>query len=152
MIRVRPYHPSDQNFVFRLAPRLEIGRQPWRDRQRWLATVEEWLTESIARHNRKTMVWIAEDERGERLGFATVSHSAHFTGQGQAYIGELAAADTAQGRGVGTALVEACEQWARDQGYALITLSTGAANVRALRFYHHLGYQDEDITLTKLLS
>jgi ribosomal protein S18 acetylase RimI-like enzyme len=151
MIRVRLYVPTDRGFIFRLAPRLAIGMQSWRDRQRWLATVEEWLTESIARHNRKTIVWIAEDEQGERLGFATVSHSAHFTGQGQAYIGELATAETAEGRGVGTALVEACEQWARDQGYALITLSTGAANARALRFYHHLGFQDEDVTLTKTL-
>ena len=151
MFRVRPYDPNDRAFVLGLAPRLTIGMQSWRDLKLWLTTVEDWLTESINQHNQKTMVWIAKNEQGERLGFATVSHSTHFTGQRQAYIGELATSETVEGRGVGTALVNACEQWAREQGYALLTVSTGAANTRALRFYDHLGFHEEDVTLTKLL-
>lgn len=151
MLRVRPYLPNDRAFVLSLAPRLAIGRQPWRDFDLWLSAVEGWLTESINQHLQKTMVLIAENEQGERCGFATVSHNTHFTGQRQAYIGELATSETVEGRGVGTALVEACAQWAREQGYTLLTLSTGTANARALSFYHHLGFHDEDITLTKLL-
>jgi GNAT superfamily N-acetyltransferase len=151
MVRVRPYIPDDRAFVLDLAPRLAIGRQPWRDLELWLKAVEGWLTESIDQHERKTMVLIAEDEQGQRLGFATVSHSTHFTGQRQANIGELVTNEKVEGRGVGTALVEACERWAREQGYALLTVSTGAANVRALRFYHHLGFSDEDVMLTKVL-
>ncbi len=152
MIRIRPYEPDDRLFILNLAPRLAIGMQPWRNKDAWISTVEGWLSESINQHNQKTMVWIAEDEHGERLGFATVSHSNHFTGQPQAYIGELATCDTAEGLGVGTALVQACEQWARSQGYTLLTLSTGAANARALNFYRHLGFQNEDVTLTKVLE
>ena len=151
MLNVRPYDPNDRTFVLSLAPRLAIGMQSWRDLTLWLKTVEEWLTESIDQHNQKTMVLIAEDEQGERLGFATVSHSAHFTGQRQAYIGELATIEKVEGRGVGSALVKACEQWAREQGYTIITLTTGAGNTRALRFYDYLGFHNEDITLTKLL-
>ena len=151
MLHVRPYVQDDRTFIFSLAPRLAIGKQPWRDLTSWLNTVEEWLTESINQHNQKTMVLVAEDEKGEKLGFATVSHSAHFTGQPQAYIGELATSEKVEGHGVGSALVEACEQWAREQGYSIITLTTGAGNSRALRFYDHLGFQNEDVTLTKLL-
>ena len=151
MLRVRPYVSNDRAFVLSLVPRLAIGMQPWRDLDLWLRTVEGWITESIDQHNQKSMVLIAEDERGERLGFATVSHSTHFTGQRQANIGELATRETVEGHGVGTALVEACEQWAREQGYTLLTLSTGAANARALSLYHHLGFHDEDVTLAKLL-
>lgn len=151
MLRVRPYDPSDRAFVLSLAPRLAIGMQPWREIDLWLKTVEGWITTSIDQHNQQTMVLIAENEQGERLGFATVSHNAHFTGQPQANIGELATSASAEGRGVGTALVEACERWAREQGYRLLTLSTGAANIRALRFYHNLGFQDEDVMLAKLL-
>ena len=151
MLRVRPYVPDDRAFVLGLAPRLAIGMQPWRDLKLWLATVESWLTESINQHNQKTMVLIAEDEQGERFGFATVSHSTHFTGQLQAYIGELATSEIGEGRGVGAALVKACEQWAGEQGYTILTVSTGAANTRALRFYHQLDFHDEDVTLTKLL-
>jgi ribosomal protein S18 acetylase RimI-like enzyme len=151
MINVRPYTPNDRTFILSLAPRLAIGKQPWRDSTLWLKTVEEWLAESINQHNQKTMVLIAENEQGEPLGFATVSHSTHFTGQRQAYIGELATSENAEGRGVGTALVEACVQWAREQRYTILTLTTGAGNTRALRFYDHLGFQIEDVKLTKLL-
>jgi len=151
MLHIRPYVPADRAFVLGLAPRLAIGMQPWRDLQLWLSAVEGWLTESIDQHHQRTMIWIAEDEQGERVGCATVSHSTHFTGQRQANIGELATVETMEGRGVGAALVEACVHWARQQGYSLLTVSTGAANERALGFYHRLGFQDEDVTLARLL-
>ena len=151
MLHIRPYTSADRTFILSLGPRLVIGKQPWRDGTQWLKTVEEWLTESIDQHDQKTMVLIAEDEQGGHLGFATVSHSTHFTGQRQAYIGELVTSEAAEGQGVGTLLVKACEQWAHKQGYGIITLTTGAGNARALEFYEHLGFRQEDITLTKLL-
>ena len=151
MLHIRPFVPDDRAFILSLAPRLAIGKQPWRDLTLWLKTVEGWLTESIEGHDQKTMVLIAENEQRERLGFATVSHSTHFTGQRQAYVGELVTSEEAEGRGVGSALVEACEGWAREQGYTIITLTTGAGNTRALNFYDHFGFHQEDITLTKLL-
>jgi GNAT superfamily N-acetyltransferase len=151
MFQVRPYVSDDYAFVLSVAPRLTIGRQPWRDENLWLEAVKGWLDESIKQHNTKTMVLIAENEHGERVGVATVSHSNHFTGQPQAYIGELVTAESMEGRGVGAALVDACETWAREHGYALLTLSTGAANLRALDFYHRRGFLDEDVTLTKCL-
>ena len=151
MLHVRTYVPADRDFVLGLASRLMIGMPPWRDRALWLKTVEGWLTESIRQHNQKTMILVAEDEQGERLGSATLSHNTHFTGQPQAYIGELATSAAVEGQGVGRALVGACEAWAREQGYTVLTLSTGAGNSRALRFYHQLGFRDEDVSLTKLL-
>ena len=151
MLRVRQYVPADREFVLSLAPRLAIGIPPWRDPQKMIATVQGWITESIKQHGNKTMVIVAEDEHGERLGFATVSHDTHFTGEGQAYIGELATSEEAEGRGVGKALAQACEQWAREQGYRILSLATGAGNERALGFYRHMGYLDEDVKLVKLL-
>ncbi len=151
MIRIRPYANSDREFVLSLAPRLAIGIPPWRDSQKMIETARGWIIESINQHGTKTMMFVAEDEQGKRLGFATVSHSTHFTGVSQAYIGELATDEAAEGRGAGKALAQACEQWAREQGYSILSLTTGAANERALGFYRHLGYQDEDVTLVKLL-
>lgn len=151
MIRVRPYVPADREFVLSLAPRLAIGIPSWRDPHKMIVTAQSWITGSIEEHGKKTMVFVAENEPGERLGFATVSHSTHFTGEGQAYIGELATSEEAESRGVGKALAQACEQWARNQGYRILSLTTGAANERALGFYRHMGYLDEDVTLVKLL-
>jgi GNAT superfamily N-acetyltransferase len=119
--------------------------------KKMIVTAQNWITVSIEQHGKKTMVFVAENEQGERLGFATVSHSTHFTGESQAYIGELAASKAAEKRGVGKALAQACEQWAREQGYRILSLATGAANEQALGFYRHIGYLDEDITLVRLL-
>jgi GNAT superfamily N-acetyltransferase len=152
MIRVRPHHPDDRAFVLGLAARLTIGMPPWRDPQRCLAAVQGWITGSIEQHGRTTTVFVAEEEEGQRLGFATVTHETHFTGERQAYIGELATSESAEGAGVGRALVAACEQWAREQGDRVLALATGAANARALGFYHHLGYRDEDVKLIKVLG
>jgi GNAT superfamily N-acetyltransferase len=152
MIHVRPYVSDDRTFVFSLAPRLLIGMPPWRDPQLWLTAFQDWITVSIDQLGQETMVFIAENDQGERLGFATLSHDNHFTGEHQAYINELATSEVAEGSGVGTALIQACEQWAREQGYRILALSTGAANGRALGFYHHLGFRDEDVKLIKLLE
>lgn len=151
MIHVRPYVPTDREFVLSLAPRLAIGIPPWRDVQQWIETARGWITVSIEQHGNNSMVFVAEDEHGNRLGFASVSHDTHFTGEKQAYIGELASVEAAEGQGVGKALAQACEQWAREQGYRIISLATGAANTRALGFYRHMGYLDEDVKLIKLL-
>jgi predicted N-acetyltransferase YhbS len=120
MIHVRAYVPADREFVLGLAPRLAIGIPPWRDPQKMIETAQGWMSGSIQEHGNKTMVFVAEDEQGERLGFATVSHSTHFTGEGQAYIGELATSEAAEGRGAGSALAHTCEQWAREQGYRML--------------------------------
>jgi GNAT superfamily N-acetyltransferase len=116
-----------------------------------IVTAQGWISGSIEQQGKKTMVFLAENEQGERLGFATVSHSTHFTGESQAYIGELATSEVAERQGVGKALVQACEQWAREQGYRILSLATGAANEQARGFYRHIGYLDEDVTLVKLL-
>lgn len=150
-IRVRPYVADDQSFVLSLAPRLLIGFARWRDPAKMLTTVEGWLTDGMAHQGTETMIFIAENERAERLGFATASHDKHFTGERQAQIGELVVSEDAEGQGVGRALVAACEQWTREQGYAFLTLATGAANEHARRFYQHLGFLEEDIKLVKLL-
>lgn len=80
MFEIRPYVPADRVFILDLAPRLLIGRQPWRDEHLWLEAVKGWLAGSIEQHNQQTMVFIAQNEQGERLGFAAVSHHKHFTG------------------------------------------------------------------------
>ena len=116
------------------------------------ATVERWIDQSLARRGEAAEVFVAEDDEGTPLGFASVADELHFTGVTQAYIGELAVREEAEGRGVGTALIGACEAWARRRGHRFLSLATGAANSRALAFYRHRGFSDEDVKLVKLLE
>ena len=148
----RPFAPDDKDFIMSLAPRLVIGIPAWRDPAKMLAAVEGWLEESIAQHGDKTVVFVAEGAAQNRLGFATVSRSKHFTGVPQAELGELVVAADAEGRGVGRALVGACSAWAIAQGYAFLALGTGAANTQARSFYKRLGFWEEDVRLVKLLQ
>lgn len=150
-IHVRFYTSADQEFLFSLAPRLLIGAASWIDPERMVEAARQWIAGSIARHDRETVVFVAEDPRGERLGFASVSRDQHFTGVPQAYIGELAVAEAVEGQGVGKALVQVCEQWAHEQGYPWLVLDTGFANERGRRFYERLGFKEESVKLVRVL-
>jgi ribosomal protein S18 acetylase RimI-like enzyme len=150
-VHVRPFVTEDREFVLSLAPRLLIGMSSWRDSESLLAAVQSWLTGSMEQHGMQTMVYIAENAQGERLGMSSVSHQRHFNGDRQAYIGELVVSEAAEGQGAGRALLAACEQWARAQGYRFLVLDTGTANLHARGFYQHLNFQEESVKLTKLL-
>jgi len=117
-----------------------------------LSTVEKWITGSISRRGETGEVFVAIGENEQRLGFASVSEETHFTGEKQGYIGELAVTLDAERRGVGRALVQACEDWSRARGYRVLALSTGAANHPALEFYRRLDFRQEDVKLVKLLD
>ena len=151
-IRVRPYEPADHEFVLSLAPRLLIGAARWIEPELMLAAVRGWIGSSIVRSGGETMVFVAEDASQTRLGFASVSRNQHFTGVPQAYIGELAVDAAVEGRGAGRALIQACEQWAREQGLTRLALDTGFANEHGRGFYARLGFKEESVKLVRLIN
>ncbi|HEY1347694.1 MAG TPA: GNAT family N-acetyltransferase [Streptosporangiaceae bacterium] len=151
-IRVRPYHPGDRPHVLALAPRLIEGVAPWRDSGAVLTAVHGWVQDSIdALSQPGHAVYVATDG-GAIVGVVTVSEHAHFTGQVDAYVGELAVRTGMERRGIATRLMAAAETWAADRGLPFVTLETGAANQPARQFYRTLGYQEEDIRLTKPIT
>jgi len=148
---VRPFISTDRNAVLDLAPRLTVGIAPWRDPDAFLAAVRGWITGSISGIGPERAVFVAENDRGDCVGFVSIGRNVHFTGEEQAYIGELAVAADAEGLGVGQALLARAESWARESGFHLVELDTGAANVRARGFYERLGYAEESVKLVKEL-
>lgn len=76
---------------------------------------------SIARIGPKGTVFVAELD-GAVVGFASVAREVAFTGEAQAYIGELAVTAGAEGQGIGQALLAAVEAWAREQRLHLLVL------------------------------
>ncbi len=68
-----------------------------------------------------------------------------------AWVG-IAILEAWRGRGVGTALMRAAEEWAREQGAERVMLDASLTNVDALRFYEGIGYRRTGIILTKPLT
>jgi GNAT superfamily N-acetyltransferase len=135
-----------------LAERLQVGVAPWRDPEGVRRAVVGWVRDSLADlADPDSGAFVAERNR-EVVGFVCVSERSHFTGEVDTYIGELVVAEEAEGVGVGRALVEAAEDWGRSRGRTRVVVDTGAANAPARGFYAALGYDEEDITVSRALD
>jgi GNAT superfamily N-acetyltransferase len=76
----------------------------------------------------------------------------YFTDHPRAYVDNLAVAQESEGKGVGRALLDSVERWARDQGYREVVLDVFAGNQRAIAFYERQGYRPDHIRMAKPLS
>lgn len=151
-ICIRPYRPADRGQVMALSPRLAEGVAGWRDRDRVLAAAASWVRDTLdAAGQPGHAVYVAAD--GATIaGLVSVSERRHFTGQVDAYTGELAVRPGMERRGIATRLMAAAESWAASRGLAFLTLETGAANWPARGLYAALGYQEEEIRLTRAIQ
>jgi ribosomal protein S18 acetylase RimI-like enzyme len=148
-MQVRSYEPTDREAVEALSHRLTEGVAPWRDPIEVGDAVAGWVRESLGRAGTDGCAVLVASQGDELVGFVTVNEQHHWSGDTDAYIGELVVARHAEGRGVGRQLVRAAEQWAVGRGHDRITLETGAANHAARRFYARLGYEEEQVHLTR---
>lgn len=67
------------------------------------------------------------------------------------FLTEIYVESAARGRGLGRALIAACEDWARGRGHALLMIGVLAGNARAIRAYEGAGYAPYNLALRKYL-
>ena len=80
---------------------------------------------------------------GSRLvGTAMLGHDGH-----RGWVYYLAVATDARRRGVGRALMTACEDWLRERDVPALNLMVRSENTEALGFYDRLGYGTGDVVL-----
>lgn len=151
-MHIRTYQDDDRDAVLALAPRLTAGVASWRDPAAVHTAVTGWVHGSLDTHDPDRAPVLVADVDGEVVGFVTVCSQRHWTGEVDAYIGELAVARCAEGAGIGRQLVRAAEDWALEHGYTKVTLETGAANAPARGLYARLGYREEGVRLTHELT
>ena len=149
-IEVRPATVADHAAVRALAGELLAGMAPWRPAAGLTAAVVGWVDDAC--RGSADSVLLVADDGDSVLGFAGVGERTHFSGEREAYLGELVVAPDARRRGVATRLVAAAEEWATGQGLARLTLDTGTANAAARALYARLGYLEEQVTLTRALA
>ena len=150
-IDVRPFRDADGPFLARIAQRLHPGetvspRDP-RVLERYLAGLAEGnlLPEPGAE------AFVATIDRQPCGVIAVRPDADFFTGHPRAYFDVLVVAPEAEGQGVGRALLERVEQWARDHHCLEVVLDVFAGNEAATAFYERCGYRPDHVRMAKPL-
>ncbi len=142
---IHPATPSDRALVLYLAERLADFEVPaWR------------TTEEVVSGDRRALeTWFDTPDRADEAMLIAELDGApagvmylltlvdYFTDRPHGHVSVLAVAKDAQGRGVGTALLDAAAEWSRARGFDRLTLMFFEGNHRARRVYERNGFQPE---------
>jgi GNAT superfamily N-acetyltransferase len=150
-IEMRAFSATDREFLARVAPRIRPAetaspRDP-EAMDRFFGDLEQGrlLTEPGAK------AFVATID-GEPCGLAAVHPDAdYFTGHARAYVAILVVAEEADGRGIGRALMNHIEDWARAGGFREVVLDVFANNHGAIAFYERCGYRPDHTRMVKPL-
>jgi len=150
-VRIRLAHADDDEFILALAERFVAFELPaWRKKSETLAGIRA----DIARHLRDlpagSHLFVAENDDGERCGFLHLqTQKDFFTGALNCHISDIVVAPEYDGRGVGRALLDYAEQWAKQHRCRFVTLSVFPGNERARNVYERYGFGTELLRMTK---
>ena len=153
-IHVRLAHADDDEFILALAERfVAFELPPWRKRSETLAGIRA----DIARHLRDlpagSHLFVAENDDGERCGFLHLqTMKDFFTGALNCHVSDIGVAVEHEGKGVGSALLEYAERWAKEHRCRLVTLSVFPGNERARKVYDRHGYGVELVRMAKVVK
>jgi ribosomal protein S18 acetylase RimI-like enzyme len=148
---IRLAHADDDEFILALCERfVAFELPPWRKRSETLAGIRT----DIARHLRDlpagSHLFVAEDEAGQRCGFLHLqTHTDFFTGALNCHVSDIVVAPDFDGRGIGSAMLDFTEQWAKQHRCRFVTLSVFPGNKRARELYERRGFGVELLRLAK---
>jgi GNAT superfamily N-acetyltransferase len=151
-ITVRPFSHEDHTFLASVAERLYPGetvspRDPGVLRQYFAD-----LTESRLLNEPGAALFVATRD-SDSVGVIAVHPEAdYFTGHPRAYVDVLVVSPEAEGQGVGRALLQHVEGWARDQGCLEVVLDVFSGNKAATAFYERCGYRPDHVRMAKALT
>jgi GNAT superfamily N-acetyltransferase len=135
-----------------LARRLgAIPLPPWRSPDEISdADAREMIAAVASGSSASNEVLIAERD-GHAVGCLHMLTMTDFFGREHAHISVIATSESAQGSGVGRALMAHAEAWARARGMSLLTLNVFDGNARARRLYEQSGFTPETVKYAKRL-
>jgi GNAT superfamily N-acetyltransferase len=111
------------------------GRRPeaWEERRAKAA-----LREAIDSRDSLVLLAVADGERV--VGFCTAYHTIHTIRFGpRAWVEELAVHPEMRSQGIGSRLLAAAKEWARERGASHLKLDSALARAEAHRFYERQG-------------
>ena len=143
-VRIRHADPSDAEQLARLAD--AVSAEP----EGWLISVGgEWRSAGDERRFLKALrryphaaVFVAERDDGTLVGRLSVGRDPHPASTHVADVGLMVAVD-ARRQGVGTALLRAAVDWAREAGVRKLELHVFPWNEAAIALYDAFGFERE---------
>jgi GNAT superfamily N-acetyltransferase len=91
---------------------------------------------TLLRHVDAGTAWVAVDETGHRIGYATAS-----VVDDNGHLDQVSVVPDAAGRGIGRALIDHVHAWARATGHDAVTLTTFTNVAWNGPYYERLGYE-----------
>ncbi len=152
MITSRIATPDDLPWLHELVPRLRgFGPAPLRPARAMDEAEQRAFADALRAPDPGDCVVVAELD-GARAGAAMFEElTDYFTGEAHGHLSIIIVAEDAEGQGVGKALLDACEGWARDRGYRFVTLNVFDGNRRARMFYERNGWRPDVVKYLKEL-
>lgn len=152
-IRIRPYKPSDYDFIMSMLSRFSEFELPqWRKKEEIDGANRVHMEKILNQPEPDSAVFTAEDEIGTLAGFIHLQTQVdYFRDEKYGYISDLAVDQSFEGQGIGRLLLDAAEDWARTKGYRLLALYVFAGNARAQQVYERKGFKPEVIKYVKTI-
>jgi ribosomal protein S18 acetylase RimI-like enzyme len=150
---IRPAQLDDLDAIRELMPRLaefelprgRVAEHLWKGDEKillaWAAGKEPGCLIQVAVSEDQHILGVAMSRLRDEL----------LSGEPSAHLEALMVAKSAEGSGIGRALMDAAESAAAERGAKSMTLHAFASNTRACRLYDGLGYDGELIRYTKNL-
>ena len=153
MTVIRPAVPADREFVLSLAERLAAFEPPdWRSTTEIAEGDRRALAAAFDKPDSDHPLFVGELD-GARAGCLLMwTLEDYFSRERHAHISVIAISRDVEGRGLGRALMEHAERWARARGHRLLTLSVFESNRRAQQLYERCGFAVEMRRYAKPLS
>lgn len=157
-MRVRQGNVRDWPFMAALGKDvIPASISPWRKqpmeetlkyREKILKGFWTWIQQTDSK------VFIAETDQGEPVGYLVLYPSSReeLTGVLQAWVMDLAVLPKYRQEGFGKKLMEAAEEYAREQGISYLGLAVSSHNRHALHLYETLGFAEERKLMVKVLE
>jgi GNAT superfamily N-acetyltransferase len=123
----------------------------------------EFFEELLGRPRSEDSVWLVAEIDGQVIGDISAHlerpakdaerQMVRYLGETRVYVDALAVAEASRREGVGTRLMQAIEQWGRDQGAVRVMLDTHAGSPLSVPFYEQrMGYRRRSIVFEKRLD
>ena len=142
---------DDDDFILGLVPRfVEFELPAWRRRHECIEGIRRDIAHHLDDQPPNSFLFVAEDADGRRVGFLHLQKTQDFfTGRTNCHISDVVVAPGEERRGIGRALLQHAEDWAREHRCALVTLAVFPGNERARALYESAGYGTDLLRMAK---